>query len=105
MAAETIIGSTIVIDGELQSEEDISVKGTVKGKVKTSADLYIEEGGKIEADVETRSIEIEGAVVGNVHASDKYELKPGGHVTGDVFAPRVVIADGSVFKGSIDMGE
>lgn len=105
MAAETVIGSTIVIDGELRSEEDISVRGTVKGKIHTTADLFVEEGGTVEAEVETRSVEIEGTVVGNVHAADKYELKPPGRVTGDVFAPRVVIADGSRFKGRIDMGD
>jgi cytoskeletal protein CcmA (bactofilin family) len=91
--------------GEVSSGEDISIRGTVKGKVKTTADLFIEEGGIIEAEVETRSIDIEGTVIGNVRASDRYELKPAGRVTGDVFAPRVVIADGSRFKGSIDMGE
>jgi cytoskeletal protein CcmA (bactofilin family) len=105
MAAETVIGETIVIDGELHSKEDISVRGTIKGKINTTADLFIEDGGTVEAEVETRSIDIDGTMVGNVSASDKYELKPSGRVTGDVHAPRVVIADGSRFKGSIDMGE
>ena len=105
MATETVIGSTIVIDGELHSKEDISVRGTIKGKIQTTADLFVEDGGTVEAEVETRSIDIDGTIVGNVRASDKYELKPSGRVTGDVYAPRVVIADGSRFKGSIDMGE
>ena len=105
MATETVIGSTIVIDGELTSEEDISIQGKVMGKVKTTADLFVDESGTIEATVETRSIDIEGTVIGNVRASDKYELKAGGRVTGDVQAPRVVIADGSRFRGSIDMGD
>jgi len=105
VAAETVIGSTIVIDGELSSEEDISIQGKVMGKVKTTADLFVDESGTIEATVDTRSIDIEGTVIGNVRASDKYELKAGGRVTGDVFAPRVVIADGSRFRGSIDMGD
>jgi len=103
--ADTIIGSTIVIDGELKSGEDISIKGTVKGKITTTADLYIEEGGQVEAEVETRSIEVEGSVTGNVSASDKYELKKGGRVEGDIRAPRVLISDGARFKGHIDMAE
>jgi cytoskeletal protein CcmA (bactofilin family) len=103
--AETIIGSTIVIDGELKSSEDISIHGTIKGKIHTTADLYVEEGGHVEAEVETKSIEIEGSVTGNVQASDRYELKRSGRVDGDVRAPRLVIADGAKFKGSIDMEE
>ena len=105
MATETVIGPTIVIDGELKSKEDISVEGTVKGRIETEADLFVEASGKIEADVETRSISIQGTVLGNVHATDKYELQKDGRVVGDVRAPRVVIADGSRFKGQIDMDE
>jgi cytoskeletal protein CcmA (bactofilin family) len=103
--AETIIGSTIVIDGELKSGEDISILGTVKGKIQTTADLFVEAGGQVEAEVETKSIEIEGTVSGNVRASDRYEVKKSGRVEGDVRAPRLVIADGAKFKGSIDMEE
>jgi cytoskeletal protein CcmA (bactofilin family) len=103
--AETVIGTTIVIDGEMRSSEDVSIQGTIKGKIHTTADLYVEAGGQVHAEVETQSIEIEGTVVGNVHASDRYELKKQGRVEGDVHAPRVVIADGARFKGSIDMEE
>ena len=103
--AETVIGATIVIDGEMKSSEDVSIQGTIKGKIQTTADLYVEAGGQVQAEVETQSIEIEGTVVGNVHASDRYELKKQGRVEGDVHAPRVVIADGARFKGSIDMEE
>ena len=105
MPAQTIIGSTIVIDGELRSNEDISIQGTIKGKIETTADLFVEASGTIEAEVNTHSIEVHGTVVGNVRASDKYELMREGRVTGDVSAPRVVIADGAKFKGHIDMAE
>jgi cytoskeletal protein CcmA (bactofilin family) len=105
MAAQTVIGSTIVIDGEVRSSEDISIQGTVKGRIETKADLFVEASGTIEAEVNTHSIEIHGTVVGNVRASDKYELMREGRVTGDIAAPRVVIADGAKFKGHIDMVE
>ncbi|MGQ0506947.1 MAG: bactofilin family protein [Myxococcaceae bacterium] len=105
MASETVIGRTIVIDGEVKSSEDISVQGTVKGRISTTADLYVESSGTVEAEVQTRSIEIHGKIVGNVSASDKYELMRDGEVIGDVTAPRVVISDGAVFKGHVDMAE
>jgi cytoskeletal protein CcmA (bactofilin family) len=105
MATQTVIGSTIVIDGELRSNEDISIQGTIKGKIETNADLFVEASGTIEAEVNTRSIEVHGTMVGNVRATDKYELMREGRVTGDVQAPRVVIADGAKFKGHIDMAE
>jgi cytoskeletal protein CcmA (bactofilin family) len=41
--------------------------------------------------------------VGNITADDKVEIAPSGSVQGDVRAPRVAIADGAKFKGTIDM--
>jgi cytoskeletal protein CcmA (bactofilin family) len=101
--ATTIIGSTITIDGKFTSQEDVSVHGTVQGHIETSAGLFVEEGGTVEAEVVTHNIDVRGKVVGNVTASDRFEVHPGCSVTGDVRAPRVVLADGGKYKGRIDM--
>jgi cytoskeletal protein CcmA (bactofilin family) len=102
---QTVIGPTITISGEFQSKEDVAIQGTVRGRVETSADLFVEEGGMVEAEIITRNIDVRGAVVGDVTASDRFEIHPGGSVTGDVRSPRVVLSDGAVYKGNIDMSE
>ena len=58
---------------------------------------------KIEADIETANVEVSGQVTGNIAASDKVELKADCKVVGDIRAPRILIADGAVFKGNVDM--
>ncbi len=100
---QTVIGPTITITGELNCQEDVSVHGKVQGKIETSADLFVEEGGTIEAEVSTRNADVRGAIVGNVIAKDRFELHPGGSVTGDVRAPRIILADGANYKGNIDI--
>ena len=100
---QTTIGPTITINGEVHSEENVSIRGRVQGRIETSADLFVEEGGIVEAEVVTRNIDVRGTVVGDVTASDRFEIHPGGNVTGDVRAPRVVLADGGKYKGKIDM--
>ena len=105
MADLTTIGDTIIINGEFKSEEDVSVKGKIIGRIETSADLFIEESGVLEAEVTTRNVDVRGRVVGNINASDRFEIHPGGEVVGDVRAPRVVLADGAKYKGNIDMGK
>jgi len=101
--ANTIIGSSIVIDGEISGEEDLVIQGTVKGKVALKEALFVEHSGTVEADIQVSSVEISGQVTGNVVASDKVELKSDGRMVGDIKAPRVLIADGATFKGNIDM--
>jgi cytoskeletal protein CcmA (bactofilin family) len=100
---QTIIGSSIVITGELKSGEDVAVLGKVLGRIETTADLYVQDGGAVEAEVSTRNVEVRGSITGNVVAADRFEILPGGSVEGDVHAPRVVLADGGKYRGHIEM--
>ena len=99
----TVIGDTITINGEFNSKEDVSIRGKVQGRIETTADLFIEQDGTVEAEVSTRNVDVRGTVIGNITSSERFEIHPGGSVTGDVRAPRVVLADGGKYKGNIDM--
>jgi cytoskeletal protein CcmA (bactofilin family) len=101
--SQTVIGATIVINGEFKSQEDVSIRGKILGRIETTADLFVEEDGTVEAEVSTRNIDVRGTVVGNVNATDRFELHPEGSLTGDIQAPRVVVADGGRYKGRVDM--
>jgi hypothetical protein len=50
-----------------------------------------------------KSVVILGEVTGNVTACEKVDLRDNGSVDGDIAAPRVAIAEGAHFRGSIDM--
>lgn len=102
--ATTVIGSTIVIDGEISGEEHLIVHGTVKGRINVRDSLVVENGGLVEATVETSSITVNGTVNGDISASERAELRPNSTVVGDIRAPRILIADGASFKGNVDMG-
>ena len=101
--ANTIIGSSIVIDGEITGDEDLVIQGTVKGKIVLKESLFVEESGTVEADIETQNVDVSGQVTGNITASDKVELKSQCRMVGDIKSPRILIADGASFKGNVDM--
>ena len=101
--ANTIIGSSIIIDGEISGDEDLVIQGTVKGKLSLKESLFVEASGVVEADIETQNVDIAGRVTGNIAATDKVELKTDCRVVGDIKAPRILIADGASFKGNVDM--
>jgi len=99
-----VIGSSIQIKGELQGDEDLTIDGRVEGKIDLrDHNLTIGPNGKIKADLFARHIVIAGDVSGNAHAAERVEIAPSGRLTGDIVSPRITIADGAHFKGSVDM--
>ncbi len=101
--ADTVIGSTMRIDGEVSGNEPLVVLGAVRGRIALDETVFVEAEGAVEADVRARSVVVAGAVTGNIQALDRIEIKPAGRMLGDIRAPRVHIADGAVFKGKIEM--
>jgi cytoskeletal protein CcmA (bactofilin family) len=101
--ANTVIGSSIVVDGEISGEEPITILGTVKGKVAVAQGVVIEAGATVEADIEGQTVTVSGKVTGNVTAREKLELRPESKMVGNAKAPRIVVADGATFKGNVDM--
>ena len=69
--ANTVIGSSITIDGEISGDEDLVIQGTVKGKISLKESLFVEASASVEADIEVQNVEITGRVTGNISASDR----------------------------------
>ena len=80
------------------------MKGNVEGKIELRENiLTIGPNGKIRAEVFAKAVVVLGEVVGNVTASEKVDIRDNGSVDGDIISPRVAIAEGAHFRGSVDM--
>ncbi|MEQ1574895.1 MAG: polymer-forming cytoskeletal protein [Vicinamibacterales bacterium] len=98
------IGKSVVIKGELNGSEDLTVEGHVEGKIELKDHvLTIGPNGKIKAQVFAKAVIVLGEINGNVTASEKVDIRDGGSVDGDIISPRVAIAEGAHFRGSVDM--
>jgi len=101
--AETIIGNNIAIEGEITGSDSLTIFGVVRGRIQVKEHVTVSTSARVEADIESASVELAGHVQGNITAIDKVEIKSGGKLVGDVKAPRILIADGASFKGNINM--
>src|SRR5262249_52752169 len=98
------IGKSVVIKGELNGSEDLTIEGHVEGTIQLRDHvLTIGPNGKIKAQVSAKAVIVLGEVTGNVTASDKVDIRDNGSVDGDIISPRVAIAEGAHFRGSVDM--
>ena len=101
----TVIGPSILINGKLTGDEDLTVRGRVEGELTLTKTLIVEPSGVVKANVAVRNAIVSGVVVGNVTATESVELTREGRMVGDIRAPRVIIVDGASFRGRVDRGE
>lgn len=98
------IGKLVVIRGELTGSEDLTVEGRVEGRVDLPDNiLTVGPHGRITAEVYARQVIVLGEILGNVKAAEKVDIRDHGSVNGDISAPKIAIAEGAHFKGSVDM--
>ncbi len=99
-----MIGQSIHIKGELTGNEDLIIDGVVEGKIDLKEHhLTVGKNGRIKADLHAKSITIVGEVLGSVTAEEKVELQETAKLQGNIISPRLAIADGALFKGSVEM--
>lgn len=101
--AETVIGPRTKVQGALEGADRLVVRGLVKGTVSVDGPVLVAPGGTLEAEVAAVEVAIAGAVVGRVTARGRVEILPAARMVGDVRTPRILISDGAVFRGKVDM--
>lgn len=98
------IGKSVVVKGELSGSEDLTIDGVVEGKIELKEHvLTVGPNGKIKAKIFAKVVIVLGEVVGDVTATQKLDIRENGSVDGDIVSPRMAMAEGSHFRGSVDM--
>ena len=100
---ETVVGPSVVVEGDFASEGNILVKGTVSGSVKTARLLTVESGAKILANIKAGDAIVSGEVRGNVKVDGQLELTASAQVMGDIICQVLVVAAGALIHGKIAM--
>ncbi len=98
------IGKSVVVKGELSGSEDLTIDGVVEGKIELKEHvLTVGPNGKIKAKISAKVVIVLGEVVGDVTATQKLDIRENGSVDGDIVSPRIAMAEGAHFRGSVDM--
>ena len=100
----SLIGKNIIITGDISATEDLVIEGRVTGKIILSESrLTVGEEGQAQSHITAREVVISGRVDGQIHASERVELRHTAQVTGDIVAPRLIIHQDAVVKGTVDL--
>lgn len=82
---------------------NLQINGQFEGALDTKGNLSIGERARVKATIQGEAITVSGTVDGAIVASSRLELLATARVTGKVSAPRIVMHDGAVLHGTLDM--
>ena len=100
----TFLGPNVTVDGKVTGNEAVLIEGTIRGEINLAADLRIGTQARIEAKVHAKNVTVEGKITGDITADDRVELVASATVDGNIRAPKIIVAEGARFRGSVDMG-
>jgi len=102
-AAETVVGPSVKIQGDLNSEGNIRIEGSVAGKIKTTQSVHVGEAAKIAADIHAGNAIIAGDIQGNLKIEGNLILQSTARIAGDISCVVLRVEDGAQFSGKCSM--
>ena len=108
MASETIsqqntIAKGTVITGDIISEGDFRIEGSIQGNIKTPGKVVIGKTGIINGTLKSANADIEGKFMGKLLLSDTLSLKTSAHVEGEVIVGKLAVEPGATFNATCSM--
>lgn len=97
--SSSVVGESVLIEGNFDCLEDIIVYGKINGSIKTTEDVYIKEGSVINAEIKSKNLFLEGVVNGNIDCLEYVEISSTAKINGDISTKVINIKKGGVFNG------
>lgn len=98
-----LIAAGATIKGEITTDGDIRIDGTIIGTVNSKGKLIIGKTGRIEGEVNCRNADFSGEIKAKVNVSELLSLKSTCKLIGDIVANKLAVEPGAVFSGSCSM--
>lgn len=103
--ADTVIGSTVSVEGNLECHDSIHIDGKFSGTIETSKEITIGADAIVEGRVKASTLFISGLLRGNITATDSVELMSTARVYGDIESETISIQKGAVLQGECMTGK
>ena len=100
----TLVGAGPSLKGDISSNSDLRIDGTVIGNISSSAKIVIGSNGVVEGDLSGNQADIVGKVTGNIRAKELLQLRGECEVTGNLYAGKLQVEPTAVFNGQCHMG-
>ncbi|CAN5631867.1 hypothetical protein BH11BAC1_BH11BAC1_22850 [soil metagenome] len=99
-----LIGAGTVVEGDIKSNGDIRIDGSVIGNIVSKAKVVVGASGSIEGNVTSQNADVSGSIHGKVTVNELLFLKSSANIQGDIVTGKLVVEVGATFTGTCNMG-
>ena len=82
---------------------NLRINGRFEGALETKGVLFLGEKAYVQATITGESLTIGGTLKGEIVASSRIEMLSTAHVSGKISSPRIIMHDGAVLQGTVEM--
>lgn len=100
-----LISQDTEITGDVKSNGDIRIDGSLTGNLITKGKVVIGTTGRIKGEVNCKNSEVSGSVEGKITVSQLLNLKASSKIIGDIITSKLAIEPGAKFTGTCKMNE
>jgi cytoskeletal protein CcmA (bactofilin family) len=99
----SLLDSQLSIVGDIDTEGSLRIDGRLNGSIRRADTVVLGAGASMDGDVYAREVIVGGTLSGNVYATERVELQTTAIVTGDITSQVVLVQEGSVVNGRVQM--
>ncbi len=103
-SSATLISSGTLLQGDVKSDNDLRIDGTIQGNVSSSAKIVVGPSGIVEGNIQANGADITGKVIGNIAVKELLQLRSQSRVDGNIAAAKLQVDPAATFNGKCQMG-
>jgi cytoskeletal protein CcmA (bactofilin family) len=100
----TLISAGTKLNGNVSSDNDLRIDGTILGNVTSSSKIIIGPTGFVEGNIESQQADVLGRVQGHITVTDLLQLRGSCHVQGNISSSKLQVEPTATFNGKCQMG-
>jgi cytoskeletal protein CcmA (bactofilin family) len=101
--SRNLLNNDVEIKGNIKFAGELTFDGRLEGDVQTEGVLNVGENAHITGNINAQTVIARGKINGNINAKDKIEIKARSELFGDIRAAKLVIEEGVIFVGKIEV--
>ena len=99
-----LIGAGTHIDGDITTNGDMRIDGTLTGSINVKGKLVVGNSGSIEGEIICQNADVSGTIKGKIGVAELLSLKASAKLTCDIITNKIAVEPGASFSGSCSMG-